>query len=147
MDLSWNRVLAATGIAIAMLLLTAAFARTGWFYGFPLNVRLVWLLIFTPFTALGFWIGLKEAQIMPRVRGVQMIHTLIGLFPFFLYTILMAALGSLSGMIGGAQGIIILSLVITFGRLIQVVGQQTWLSAVWMAVLLYWLILPQGVLF
>jgi hypothetical protein len=145
-DLSWKRLLAATGIAIGMLILTAAFARTGWFYGFPLNVRLAWLMIFTPFTALGFWIGLKEAQIMPRVRGMQLLHTLIGLFPFFLYTILMAALGSLSGMIGGTQGIIILSLVITFGRLIQVVGQQTWLSAVWMAVLLYWLILPQGVL-
>jgi dienelactone hydrolase len=146
-DMSWKRLLAATGIAIAMLILTAAFARTGWFYGFPLNVRLAWLLIFTPFTALGFWIGLEEAQVMPREHGMQLLHTLIGLFPFFLYTILMAALGSLSGMIGGVQGMIILSLVITFGRLIQVVGQQTWLSAVWMAVLLYWLILPQGVLF
>jgi predicted esterase len=146
-NLSWNRLLAATSIGMGMLLLTAAFARTGWFHVFPLNVRLAWLLIFTPFTALGFWIGLQEAQILPRVPAMQMMLSLIGLFPFFLYTILMATLGSLSGMIGGVQGVIILSLVLTFGRLIQVVGQRAWLTAAWMAVLLYWVILPQGVLF
>ena len=129
------------------MLLAAAYARTGWFYVFPANVRLAWLVIFTPFTALGFWIGLKEGQILPRQRGAQAALALIGLFPFFLYTALMAALGSLSGMIGGLQGLLILWLVLAFGNLLQAVGQRAWLSALCMAVLLYWLILPQGVLF
>jgi len=143
----WKRVLAALVIVVAMLTLTAAYARTGWFYVFPVNVRLVWLGIFTPFTALGFWTGLHEAQMLPQRRGAQMALTLIGLLPFFLYTLLMAALGSLSGMIGGLQGLLILWLVLAFGNLLQTVGRRPWLTALCMAVLLYWLILPQGVLF
>lgn len=140
-------VLAALGIFAGMLILTAAYARTGWFYAFPLNVRLAWLLIFAPVTALGFWIGLLEGQIQPRPRGMGAALTLIGLFPFFLYTILMAALGSLSGMLGGLQGLVVLALVLAFGSLVQAVGRRPWLAALCMAVLLYWLILPQGVLF
>ena len=64
----WKRVLAALGIAVGMLILTAAYARTGWFYVFPINVRLMWLVIFTPFTALGFWIGLHEGQMVQADR-------------------------------------------------------------------------------
>lgn len=41
--------------------------------------------------------GLHEVQMLPQHRGVQTALMLIGLFPFFLYTLLMAAIGSLSG--------------------------------------------------
>jgi hypothetical protein len=145
--LGWKRILVALGVVLGMLVLTAAYARTGWFYVFPLNVRLAWLVIFTPFTALGFWIGLGEAHLLPQRRGPQTALTLIGLFPFFLYTLLMAAIGSLSGMIGGLQGLLILWLVLSFGNLLQTVVRRSWITALCMAVLLYWLILPQGVLF
>ena len=145
--IDWKRLLATLGILAGMLALTAAYARTGWFYVFPVNVRLVWLVIFTPFTALGFWIGLHEARMLPQQRGAQTLLTLIGLFPFFLYTILMAGIGSLSGMIGGLQGLVILWLVLAFGSFVQSVGNRPWLTAVCMSILLYWLILPQGVIF
>jgi hypothetical protein len=59
----------------------------------------------------------------------------------------MAAIGSLSGMIGGLQGLIILWGVLGFGNLVQAIGRRPWITAICMAVLLYWLILPQGVLF
>jgi alpha-beta hydrolase superfamily lysophospholipase len=147
---SWKRVLAALGIAAGMLILTAAYARTGWFIAPPAGVRLTWLVIFVPFTALGFWIGQAESRMFQAVGarfGSRLALTLIGLFPFFLYTILMAALGSISGMIGGLQGLVILWLVLVFGNLVQAVGRNPWLTAVCMAVQLYWLILPQGVLF
>ena len=70
------------GIVIGTLLLTAAYARTGWYYVFPLNVRLVWLVIFTPFTALGFWIGLHEAQMLPQQRGAQIALDAYWIVPF-----------------------------------------------------------------
>lgn len=143
----WRETLAVLGLTAGMMVLTAAYARTGWFYVFPLNLRLAWLFIFLPFTALGFWIGLRERNLLPRKRWNQTALALIGLFPFFLYTLLMAVLGSLSGMVGGLQGLIILWLVLTFGNVIQTVGKQTWLTAVCMSILLYWLILPQSVLF
>ena len=59
----------------------------------------------------------------------------------------MAAIGSISGMIGGLQGLLILWLVLAFGNLLQTVVRRPWITAFCMAVLLYWLILPQGVLF
>jgi alpha-beta hydrolase superfamily lysophospholipase len=148
--ISWRRVLAALGIAAGMLVLTAAYARTGWFIAPPAGVRFTWLVIFVPFTALGFWIGQAESRIFHAAGapfGSRLALTLIGLFPFFVYTILMAALGSISGMIGGLQGLLILWLVLAFGDLLQAVGRNPWLTAVCMAVQLYWLILPQGVLF
>jgi pimeloyl-ACP methyl ester carboxylesterase len=148
--ISWKRVLAALGIAAGMLILTAAYARTGWFIAPPTGVRLTWLVIFVPFTALGFWIGQAESRMFHAAGarfGSRLALTLIGLFPFFVYTILMAALGSISGMIGGLQGLLILWLVLAFGDLLQAVGRNAWLTAVFMAVQLYWLILPQGVLF
>ncbi len=58
--------------------------------------------------------------------------TLIGLMPFFLWTIFRAAIGSLSGMVGGVQGAL---------------AGRAWLTAVLQTVLLCWLILPPGVLF
>lgn len=142
-----KRILILLGFLVGTLILTAGYARTGWYYVFPVNVRLLWLVIFTPFTALGFWIGLHEAQMLPQHRGAQTVLTLIGLFPFFAYTLLMAAIGSLSGMIGGLQGLIILWGVLGFGNLVQAIGRRPWITAICMAVLLYWLILPQGVLF
>lgn len=143
----WKRILYSIGFTIALLIITAAYTRTGWFFVFPINLRLIWLFIFTPFTALGFWIGLRESEMLQKQGGVQLAQTLIGLFPFFLNTILMAALGSLSGMIGGLQGLVILWLVLTFGNLIQAISRRAWLTATCMAILLYWLILPQSVLF
>jgi hypothetical protein len=143
----WKRILLALGLTALILVVTAAYTRTGWFYVFPINLRLIWILIFTPFTALGFWIGLRESEMLPNQYGVKLAQMLIGLFPFFLYTILMAALGSLSGMIGGLQGLVILWLVLTFGNLIHAISHRPWLTATCMAILLYWLILPQGVLF
>jgi hypothetical protein len=72
---------------------------------------------------------------------------LIGLFPFFLWAGLLAGLGSLSGLTGAVQGLIILAFVLLSGRVFQTLGQRPWLTALLQAFLLYWLILPQGVLF
>ncbi len=141
------RLAAALAVFALALALTGAYARSGWFFVFPLNLRLVWLLIFTPFTALGFWIGLREGDLLPATGRVRAAHTLIGLLPFFLYTFLMAALGSLSGMIGGLQGLVILWLTLLVGGTIRNLGARPALAAVCMSVLLYWLLLPQGVLF
>lgn len=83
----------------------------------------------------------------PATGHSRLALNLIGLFPFFLYTILMAAIGSLSGMIGGLQGLVILWLVLAFGNLVQTIGRRSWVTALCMSIMLYWLILPQGVLF
>ena len=146
-----GRPLLAVGLTGGLLALTAAYANSGWFLVPPLGNRFLWLLLFSLPTALGFWIGLHEwgmlKQAAPRRLGPRLVAALIGLTPFFLWTLFQAAIGSLSGMVAGAQGLIILGLVLAHGALVQRIVGRPWLAAVLQAVLLYWLILPQGALF
>lgn len=136
---------------ILVLAVVSLLARSGWWYAFPFNQRFIWLLIFTPITALGFMIGFKEIEILrtsqPEKPWLIWLNSLVGLFPFFLYTAFLAALGSTSGVVGSIQGLVILALSITTGTLVQKISGRPWLAALLQAFLLYWLILPQGVLF
>jgi hypothetical protein len=138
-------------IFLAVLLAVSLMARSGWWYTFPFNHRIIWLAIFTPITALGFVIGYKEIEIIrasqPGKGWLVWVNALAGLFPFFLYTAFLASIGSISGVIGSVQGLIILGLSIATGTLVEKISGQPWLAAILQAFLLYWLILPQGVLF
>jgi pimeloyl-ACP methyl ester carboxylesterase len=138
-------------IFLAVLVVVSLMARSGWWYTFPFNHRFIWLLVFTPITALGFVIGYKEIEVIrssqPDKRWLVWVNTLVGLFPFFLYTAFLASMGSISGVIGSVQGLIILGLSIATGTLVEKISGRPWLSAMLQAFLLYWLILPQGVLF
>jgi hypothetical protein len=146
-----RRLLLAAAVGVGLLAFTAAYARTGWFYAPPTGARLLWLLLFVPPTALGFRIGLHEtgmlAEAAPTARPARWLLTAVGLLPFFLWTAFQAALGSISGMVGGVQGLLILALVLAAGDLLERLLPRPWLVALFQALLLYWLVLPQGVLF
>ena len=145
------------GFLVGGLILMACiiFTRSGLFYVIAPNQRLVWLVIFTPFTALGFWIGDRELHMLDafrhetgqRLKWASFTLALIGLTPFFLYTLLMGILGSLSGMLSGLHGLLILAIVLLMGRLLKHFIHQSWIISLLQAALLYALILPQGVLF
>jgi hypothetical protein len=139
------------GISLLMFLLTGLYARTGWFLVFPFNERFWWLVIFTPVTALGFWIGAHEIRMVqgaaPGKTRYQLAVSFIGLVPFFLYAGFLGLIQSLSGLTGAIQGLLVLWLVLSFGGLIQKIIPRPWLTALLQAILLYWIILPQGVLF
>ncbi|TXT53832.1 MAG: membrane protein of unknown function [Candidatus Thorarchaeota archaeon] len=138
-------------IAVAIILWSVVFARSGIYYIFPINERFIWLIIFTIFTTFGFYVGQVEFQIALKreVEGSRLLlwNTLIGFLPFFFLTGLWYALGSTSGMIGSLQGLLILALVMVGGNIIQRLGNRTIFTALFQAFLLQMLILPQGVLF
>ena len=147
----WKRMTIGFIFGIGLLILTAAFARSGWFYVFPINQRLLWMVMFIPVTALGFRIGSYEYQMVRHAADGEIFPrlfvVLIGFIPFFFYALLLAGIGSLSGLIGGLQGLLILWLVLSSGALLQKIWHRSWLTAFYQALLLYWLVLPQGVLF
>jgi pimeloyl-ACP methyl ester carboxylesterase len=132
-------------------LVLIAFTRTGWFFAPPTGNRLIWLGLFTPITALGFRISEMEGRMVaaaaPDRRWPRVAITVTGLVPFFLWTIFQLAIGSLSGLIGSLQGLVILSLVLLMGQAMRRFSRLPWLTAFWQAVVLYVLVLPQGVLF
>ncbi len=146
-----RRMLMALGVMVALLLVVTLYARSGWFAAPPTGTRLLWVLLFTPLTALGFRIGQREqvmlSQAAPGHVAARWLLTLSGLLPFFLWSGFQLAIGSLSGLVGGVQGLIILALALSSGALVQRIVGSPWLTAVFEAVLLYWLVLPQGVLF
>ena len=140
---------------LVVLFSAVLFTHSGWFYIIAPNERLIWLALFTPITALGFWVGTKENTMLTtyqvetgkQVRLARIALTMIGLLPFFIYTIFMGILGSTSGTIGGLRSLLILVLVLLSGSLINRLSGKAWLSALLQAILLYALVLPQGVLF
>jgi hypothetical protein len=142
-------------IWVVILAIMILFTRTGFFYVIAANQRLLWLLIFSPITALGFWIGERETKMVEVFRHesgrslswVPLVLSLIGLMPFFIYTVFMGILGSISGMIGGLQSLLILGIVLLTGKVLSHFIHRDWIIAILQAVLLYALVLPQGVLF
>lgn len=148
----WDkRTLFALGFFGLILIGVSFFARTGWFYTLAPNHRLIWAVIFTPITALGGWFGWHENSMISKtesaVGGRLILNTLIGLLPFFFYAGFLAGIGSLSGVVSSLQGLLILFFSILCGLAIQKIGRNIWLSSLCQSFLIYWLILPQGVLF
>jgi pimeloyl-ACP methyl ester carboxylesterase len=148
----WNRsAFYVTGIFILITLVITFYARTGWFYTLAANHRLIWALVFSPITALGFWIGWQENLMLSagsgKVSARLIANGLIGLLPFFLYAGFLASIGSLSGVVGAVQGLVILAFSIACGVLFQKIGRNFFLTAIFQSFLIYWLILAQGVLF
>ncbi len=150
-SISFKRLFPAGVVGLSLLIFTAAYARTGWFYVPPTGTRSLWVLLFIPPTALGFRIGHHEANMLaeaaPRSHFARPWLTAVGLLPFFLWTGFQAAIGSLSGMVAGVQGLLILALVLAAGDFLARLLRNAWYVALFQAVLLYWLVLPQGVLF
>ena len=138
-------------VTIFLLGITAAYARTGWFYVYPLNMRVFWLVLFSLPSALVFWVGSQERELIAQAAPGRFIpallNTLIGLLPFFLWAGFLAGLGSRSGIIGALQGLLVLGFVLAQGFLLKQLTGNHWVIAFCQVVQLYWLILPQGALF
>jgi hypothetical protein len=117
----------------------------------PEGERFTWVLIFTPLTALGFWIGAQEgatlARAYPQRGSMQVALLLIGLVPFFLYLALLGALGSISGMLGALMGLLLLALVLLQGEITRRLTGAAFIAAVLQSLLLYCALLPAGALF
>ena len=135
--------LIAVGVATFFLVLT----RTGIFYIYPLNIRVFWLLLFTPLTAIGFFIGGREIELLPLDGLGRALLTLIQYLPFILLAVLYIAIRSVSGFIGIAYGLAALSIIVRAGNWMRSLGGNSVLIAMAQGFLLQLVILPQGVLF
>lgn len=117
----------------------------------PSGERLIWMVIFTPLTALGFWIGLKENQALaaayPRRPGLVNWAVIIGLTPFFLRVLLMLVLGSTSGVVGAVTGLAVLALILLQGEITRLITRSDWMAVIFQSLTLYWLVLAAGPLF
>ncbi len=149
--ISWRRVILTLEVNLAMLAILALYTNSGWYSAPPGGIRLLWLLIFTPFTALGFWISHLEIDLIkhkfPETQISPALVTINSLLPFFIYIIVMGSLGSSNGVVSGLQGLVVLMLVHIQGTITYRLTGYRWLTAILQAVMLYLLILPTTALF
>ena len=144
-QIEWRYVI---GLNLLLGVFLLFFARSGWFWIAPTGDRFTWLLIFTPFTTLGFWSGIFDQRLLEEEdRKGKIVVQLNGFLPFILYAILMLVLASWSGVINGLIGLLVLWIVGQQGKFTSTLTGSRWVAALFQAVMLYLIILPQGVLF
>lgn len=136
---------------LALFLSVTLLYRSGIGIAPPVGIRFVWVLIFIPLTALGFWLGMIEADALsvatPGKSGYRIVSTLISLLPFYLYLILLVSLGSTSGVLGSLTGLLVLGLSMLQAEITRKMTGNPLFSAVLQALFIFWLILPSGALF
>jgi pimeloyl-ACP methyl ester carboxylesterase len=141
----------AIGCNLALFAAVTLLYRSGLGLVPPVGARQLWIWIFTPLTALGFWLGALESDALRRAAPEKPAYRfwamVFGLVPFFLYAALMGALGSISGMIGALTGLLVLILSLMQGEITRAWSGSALLAAISQSLLIYWLILPNGALF
>lgn len=144
----WRRVLA---FNLALFLSVTLLYRSGMGLAPPVGFRFAWVLIFIPLTALGLWLGMIEADALsvaaPGKPGYRILSMLISLLPFYLYLILLVALGSTSGVLGSLTGLLVLGLSMLQAEITRRLTGNPLFSAALQALFIFWLILPSGALF
>jgi hypothetical protein len=150
-DYNFKRIGVTLLIALSVFAFAIVFTRSGFYYVYPGNYRLLWLGLFTLFSIPGFYIGQIEAEVARNDEDIRgrffVFNTLIILLPFFVQTLFFIILGSTSGFIGGIHGLVILMITLLAGDVIQKIGKSALLTAIIQSLLLQLLVLPQGSLF
>ena len=138
-------------IAIVLIIISVLFANSGIYYMFPFNERFIWLIILIFFTIPGFYIGRKESKYLKQSffekNRYILYSNVIGFFPFVILAIFFLILGSLSGMVGSLQGLIILTFVILGGEFVYRGSNSVLLTIIFQSFLIQFLTLPSGVIF
>jgi pimeloyl-ACP methyl ester carboxylesterase len=137
--------------SIGFIILCAFFFNSGINYVFPINNKIIWLIIFTCLTVPGFFVGHKEATLLYQSqlsnKKNNVVLWLIGLVPFFIVSIFFGILGSISGMIGSIHGIIILIFAIISGNFIAKINEKPTVATIYQSFLIQFLVLTQCALF
>ena len=146
-----NGWLLAAAFNVMLFSSLAFFYRSGIGMVPPVGDRFLWIFIFMPLTALGFWLGMLESQALSRAAPdkphYRLWTLLISLLPFYLYIGLLISLASVSGVLSAFTGLVILAVGFMQSEITYRLTSSAILAAVLQAILVYMLILPSGALF
>ncbi|MBD3350284.1 MAG: alpha/beta fold hydrolase [Candidatus Lokiarchaeota archaeon] len=131
-------------------LIITFFLNSGLFYVFPLNERLIWLIITTPIATTGFFIIQKERNYIENssensAKDILLVM-LIDYLPIVLLSIV-ALVGGPTTASGLIQFIVIILLILTLGELFRKVTENTILIGITQAFILQYISLAFGPIF
>jgi len=146
--INWINVIFAICCLVIITTVLASLINSFLYHVFPLNKRLIWLVVFTIFSTLGFYVLRLESEIIkekyPDKVKYTIFNNLLFLFPFIIAVIVIFALGWIIYLPDAIHDVLIIGLVILTGNLLQQIWKKSLFTAIAQAFLLFFLLLPRG---
>ncbi|MCK5183538.1 MAG: hypothetical protein KAQ95_04465, partial [Candidatus Heimdallarchaeota archaeon] len=133
------------GIITAVL---TYFISSSLYHVFPMNIRLLWLVIFTVLAVPGFYFLQIETKLIRNYSEVKDYHTKLNsiafLAPFIIGSLYILLSGTIIYLVDALNDLMILSVIILVGNLMQRIWKKPFLTALLQSFLLFFLLLPRG---
>ncbi|MHA1121513.1 MAG: alpha/beta hydrolase [Candidatus Heimdallarchaeota archaeon] len=133
------------GIITAVL---TYFISSSLYHVFPMNIRLLWLVIFTVLAVPGFYFLQMETKLIRNYSEVKDYHTKLNsiafLAPFIIGSLYILLSGTIIYLVDALNDLMILSVIILVGNLMQRIWKKPFLTALLQSFLLFFLLLPRG---
>lgn len=147
-EVNWWSVL--FGIVVFVIIITVfGYFLNGFMYHvFPLNIRLVWLVVFTIIATQGFYMFQIETKELrkayPNNSRITMLNNFIFLLPFIIGVFVILFSGRIIFFVDAYHDVILMGLVILVGNLLQQILKKPIFTAFMQSFLLFFLLLPRG---
>ncbi len=132
-------------------IITAVFSyliSSSLYHVFPINIRLLWLAIFTVLAIPGFYFLQIETKLIRNYTEVKGFHTKLNslafLAPFIIGSLYILFSGRIIYLIDAVNDLMILSVIILVGNLMQRIWKKPFLTALLQSFLFFFLLLPRG---
>ncbi len=106
---------------------------SGFYSPYPLNYRLVWLIIYTAIMSLHFYISSNEENMLNLANisfMKKVLYNIIQYVPVLVMSVLYLLMKSYSGLIGTIQNLIVLYIAIGIGNCVVKYTHRRWLGAI-----------------
>ncbi len=147
-NMNWRIILFGLLVFAIIIAVFTYFISSSLYHVFPLNIRLLWLVIFTTLSVPGFYFFQLEGKLIREYSDFKEYHTklnsLLFLVPFILGSLFILFSGSIIYLVDALNDLMLLTAIILVGNLMHKIWRKPFLTAVLQAFLLFFLLLPRG---
>ncbi len=147
-NMNWRIILFGLVVFGIITAVFTYFISSSLYHVFPMNIRLLWLVIFTVLALPGFYFLQIETKLIRNYSEVKDYHTKLNsiafLAPFIIGSLYILLSGTIIYLVDALNDLMILSLIILVGNLMQRIWKKPFLTALLQSFLLFFLLLPRG---
>jgi len=147
-NLNWRIILFGLLVFAIITAVFTYFISSSLYHVFPLNIRLLWLAIFTVLSVPCFYFLQLEGKLIREYSEFKeyqtKLNSLLFLVPFILGTLFILFSGTIIYLVDALNDLMILTAIILVGNLMHKIWKKPFLTAVLQSFLLFFLLLPRG---
>lgn len=147
-NMNWRIILFGLVVFGIITAVFTYFISSSLYHVFPMNIRLLWLVIFTVLAVPGFYFLQIETKLIRNYSEVKDYHTKLNsiafLAPFIIGSLYILLSGTIIYLVDALNDLMILSVIILVGNLMQRIWKKPFLTALLQSFLLFFLLLPRG---